>query len=495
MYKTFTSDLEAETKKESTKNRDFEDLIAQKQQTLIEMQSAVQKKQAEKAETEVMLAESVQAYDDTESQMKADIEFFDATKAACSAKSNEWTVRSNMRTEELDGIAKALEILTSDEARELFGKAIKPGMATPTALLQMQAISTNAALPAKRNAYEAVKAHASSSHSLRLAKIAVAISAAKVGHFDEVIEAIDTMIATLKAEGTEDIAKRDQCIEEYKNINSTVADTTWKITVNEAKIQKMEALIEKKKTEKLETTAAIGQLETDIKNMKEQRTAENQAFLQAKQEDTDAISLLTEAKDVLSAYYVKHNVTMGPIQGFLQQGPVFEVSEDQAPDATFSNKAHRKGESKGIISILTMLIEDLGGEIQVLQRDEESAQLAFEEALHAAETLKIELEAKKISLETVIAETGDSKLAEGETKKDNQETVKTTEDYRTKIEPDCDFIIGSFESRADKRTAEMEGLVQAKEFLAGYQPPLEEPALAQRHSRGVSMRSHPGIVA
>ena len=43
----------------------------------------------------------------------------------------------------------------------------------------------------------------------------------------------------------------------------------------------------------------------------------------------------------------------------LLQEPVFKVSADQAPDASFSGKGSHKGESKGIVSILTMIIEDL----------------------------------------------------------------------------------------------------------------------------------------
>ena len=43
------------------------------------------------------------------------------------AKSDEWDERSRLRTEQLDGIEKALEILTSDEARKTFAaSAVRP---------------------------------------------------------------------------------------------------------------------------------------------------------------------------------------------------------------------------------------------------------------------------------------------------------------------------------------------------------------------------------
>ena len=42
-------------------------------------------------------------------------------------KADEWSERSRLRTEEMDSIDRALEILDNDDAHALFNKAIKPG--------------------------------------------------------------------------------------------------------------------------------------------------------------------------------------------------------------------------------------------------------------------------------------------------------------------------------------------------------------------------------
>jgi hypothetical protein len=474
MYTTFSTELESDTNAEAASNRNFEQFIATKEAEHATMTESLQKKETEKAEAEVMLAEALQEYDVTEQQMKADIEFFDATKSACTTKSDEWKTRSGLRKEELAGIEEALKILTSDAARELFDKAIKPGVAT--GFLQVAAAPHNAS----KLAYGALKAHATGAHSLRLAKLAATVSTVAVGHFDKVITAIDTMMQTLKDEEASDISKRDQCTHEYQQVDRTIADVTWKIKVNEAKISKHEALIEKKEAMKALTIEEIAQVAEDIKNMKEQRTAENQAFLAAKKEDEDAIALLTQAKEALSQYFVKNEVKLGPMQGLLQE-PEFEVSKDQAPDATFSGKGVRKGESKGIISILTNLIEDLGGEIRVSTKDEASAQLAFEKALAAAEKLTEELQDKVVVLEGIVAETQQQRTDETTLKTGNEANKTSTTEYEKKIKPDCDWIIGAFEERATKRAAEHEGLTQAKEFLAGYQ--VQSEAMVQQNTQ------------
>merc|ERR1719487_1722636 len=130
MYLTFSSNLESSTLDEANQNADYEQMYATLEKENNKMKATRQRKETEKAEAEAMLADTTKAYDDTEKQMKADIEFFDQTKAACQSKHEEWTTRKELRNEEVDGIDKALEILTSDDARELFAKSIKPGVET-----------------------------------------------------------------------------------------------------------------------------------------------------------------------------------------------------------------------------------------------------------------------------------------------------------------------------------------------------------------------------
>ena len=480
MYDTFSSDLESAMESEASKNRLFEDFIATKQKELIELKATKVKKEAQKSEAEAQLAETTQAYDDTEAQMKADIEFFDLTKAACQAKLEEWGERKGLRNEELEGIKKAIEILTSDEAREMFSKSIKPGVETD--FFQVDSAQLTSA-PALR-AFSVLKASATRAHSLRLASIAAEVRTAKTGHFEPVIAAIDTMIQTLKDEEAADIAKRDQCKDEYQKVASTVADLTWKIEKNEAKIDKLEQLIALREAEKAKTIEDIEEVIKQIVEMEEVRQEENRAFKQAKSDDEQAIDLLEQAKDALATYYKKNQIAMGPIQGSvkgleLSQEPEFDVSEDQAPDATFSHKGKRKNESKGIVQIMTMLIEDLQDEIKNGVKDEAAAQLDFETRIAAAKKLQRELEEKKVNLELTIAKRESEKDDEHAHMAANTKDLDDEIAYKKDITNDCDWIIRAFEARRARRAAEMDGLVGAKEFLAGYQGSAEDAALIE----------------
>merc|ERR1719443_2847875 len=197
------------------------------------------------------------------------------------------------------------------------------------------------------------------------------------------------MIQVLKDEEADDIAKRDECKQEYHDIASAVAQLNWEIEKNLAKIGKLEKLIAKREDEKEEAIATIEDTKKEIVEMEDQRKEEHAAFLEAKLADESAIEVLTSAKAALTKYYKDNKIKLGKIQESIKAAlvqkqpgsPVFEISEETPPDAVFQKKDHTKQESKGIVSILTMIIEDLGAEIKHSIADEVATQTEFEESV------------------------------------------------------------------------------------------------------------------
>merc|ERR1719379_907870 len=246
-------------------------------------------------------------------------------------------------------------------------------------------------------AYNVLKDQAKKSHSMRLAALAATVRTMGHGHFDKVIKKIDEIIQTLKNEEKEDIKQRDWCKDEYQENSEEKAELKWLIKNNEAMIVKLTKIIESLIEEIDKTVEEIKATEEQIKQMEEQRKSEHEEFKVTKKDDEDAIALLQKAVEVLGEYYEKAGVDMGPVQGSskLLQEPEFAISDDQAPEATFKEKGHRKNQSKGIISILTMLIEDLESEIKNGIKDEVAAQAEFEKNVDAAKKLIETLEEKK----------------------------------------------------------------------------------------------------
>jgi len=311
----------------------------------------------------------------------------------------------------------------------------------------------------------------------------VRVREAKVGHFDQVIVSINEMINTLKQEDLDDIAERDQCKEEFLKIESTVKQVTWQIKKNEAKINKLTELIALREQQKQETVKQIAEVDANLLFLQQVRKGENQEFLQAKSDDQEAIDMLMEARDALSSFYRNHSVTMGPIQGSvkglaLAQQPEFEVSADQGPEAVFSSRDKRKNEAKGIVQLLTSIMEDLNDEIRNSMKAEEETQLEYEAQVAAAKKYRAELVDKKVSLQDAISKRGAEKTTEELDKQNNEASLQSEVEYRANIKNDCDWMIRAWEKRAADRVAEMQGLEGAKEYLAAYKP--DESSLIEK---------------
>merc|ERR1719387_280490 len=275
----------------------------------------------------------------TTEQLKVDEAFFETTKESCTAKSNDWSERSRLRTEQLDGINKALAILTSDEAKATFASATgtRPadtfGASEVASFVQLKESGSP-----REKAYRVLKKLTKGSKNLRLARIATAVKLSAKGHFDEVIASIDDLISTLKAEGAQDLKQRDWCVNEQFKADNNRDDLAYEISQLEAKILRGQEKKAKLEADEAATQKAKEDLEKEMQEALDDRTAENGAYTTAKEDDTKAIELLGQAIEALSAYGANNEVLA---QGVKQ--PEFEVSPDQAPDAEFSGKDANKG--------------------------------------------------------------------------------------------------------------------------------------------------------
>lgn len=447
MYHTFTNNLQTSTAEEAKAHRNYEDLIATYQEELAKLQETLVKKEAAKTEDEIQLADATQTFADSEDQLKAEISLFDTTKESCAEKTEDWSKRSSLRKMELDGVKKALEVLTSDEAKELFAKSIKPGFSGGGASSFIQVASLTDTATGDQKALTVLEKRAEESHSFRLAALAADIRMQDHGHFDAVIKSIDDLLAQLDEEEKEDIAKVDSCKEEYKDLTSSKNDLDWKIENNKAKVQKHEKAISQKTEAKEVTIESIEDADKQLADMLKERKEGNDAYKKAKDDDEKAIALLRKANQALAKYYET---------AFLQQ-----------PDLKLSDKDSASNQTQGVVSLIDMIITDLTQELAEGKAAEKAAQLAYEKMKQSIEDQKAKLEKKKINLEGQIAEEGTSKTAEEDLQKENEDDLDNTKKTEADLKKTCDDAIRLQPERRKKRKIEADGLNQAKEFLAG----------------------------
>merc|ERR1719373_1192004 len=138
----------------------------------------------------------------------------------------------------------------------------------------------------------------------------------------------------------------------------------------------------------------------------------------------------------------------------LQRKPEYTKDDDKPPETTFSSSDSRKSETGGILAILEMLVEDLEKEKYLEQNG------ALQESLDAQEEAKANTETELGDLEEKMS--GYEKHL-GEKKADK----KAEDDTEKSLNTDCEWVKTHFASRREKRKTEIQGLVDAKAFLAG----------------------------
>jgi len=454
MYDAFTGDLEKDNVEEAESQKSFEALLATKQEEKATLVATLQMQETGSAEKTKKLSESEVLKDDTATQLAADEAFFADTKEACQNKASEWATRTRLRVEELNGMATAIAILSSKDSQKTFS-------ASATTFLQVSSIQqhqTASAVAAKR-AYGLLKNLAAHYKSIQVGRIAV--FAQTSGHFDKVITMCDDMIVNLRAEEQEDIAHRDLCEGEQNANSNELGDLNHAIEKTEKALERMG----NSKNALMEELTALGQ---SIKATKDEaaqllkfRNKEVADFRQALKDDTDAIALMNQAITALTKFYTDNNLPLA----LTQKAPEYAKNPDVAPETTFSGA--RKSESTGILAILAMLVEDAQKEISEGRADDADAQAEYEkqngalqDTLDAQEETKANRETEKGDLE--------QKISAYEKYKKGKSNDKDAEgDAKKALATDCAWVKSHFDSRREKRQNEIQGLVDAKAFLAG----------------------------
>merc|ERR1711988_1434798 len=387
MYDAMTSDLESKNADQAIKQKQFEELTATKDAELATLKATLEKKKETLGSDTKTMTDSEVERDETQAQLKADEKFFEETKSACKAKADDWAERSRLRTEELAGINKAIEILTSDEAQATFGRA--------TSMLLQSSQTHKASNPAKAKAYQTLKTVAKKHHSLRMAAMAAMVQTATEGHFDVVIGSVDKMIAELREEEQDDIDLRDYCQDEENKVENEIEDLQHKMT-------NIQGLIDRLNAKKKEIQADIKQTESDIAATEDAmaealstRNSENEDFKAALKDDADAVALLASAIDAMTSFYKNNKLPLGLLAKKGEEDPEYAVDPDKAPETFSEPYGGRSSEGGGIVSILGYIKEDLENEIGTSKKAEAAAQKEFEEQRAAATQVLNDLNTKK----------------------------------------------------------------------------------------------------
>lgn len=457
MYDAFAAGLEKSNAEEADSEKAFRAFMETKKRELETLEATLATQQGDESRKSLDKAQDNELLDNTKVQLDADEKFFETTKAGCQQKARQWSTRSRLRSQELVGVGQAISILTDEKAMTTFNDATTSFVqlaAHKNAGQQMIAVAQLTTLARKFR-------------SISLAKIALQMKSS--GHFDKVIASIDQMIASLRNEEQEDIEHRDRC------------QTATKASANDledygAAEQKSMALGSRKQQEAVNLNGKISNVqseitsaETEMETLLQLRNADVAEARQALKDDADAVALLEQTMESLSAFYKKNRLPMALVHVSNSTGATYTIDKYKAPETTWSdgNYGGRHDETFGVFSIIEMLHEDFKKEMESMRQDDAAAEEQYEKERQGLEDSLNAHQAMKLSLEKQLV------MAEGE-KDDAREAQQAAFDdglaerqHSNALVLDCSWVETHFDSRRTKRKNEIQGLVDAKAFLAG----------------------------
>lgn len=444
MYDAFTGDMEKDNADEADKEKAHQALMATKKAELATLEATLESQELNAAEATKTLADSKATLDETKETLASDESFFAGSKESCQTKAGQWAERTRLRTEELAGMAQAITILSSDSAKATFTNAT-------TTFLQLSSAGSDRA-----KAYARVKELATTYKSVTLAKLAVAIKTN--GHFDKVIVMIDSMIGLLRTEEQEDISHRDRCEEKQNANKNTEEDLNSEITKAAEALARMgnnkDELAKNLKAGEDEITAT----KKAMAELLEMRNKESGDFKQALQDDSDAVALLGQAVAALTKFYADNKIAL------VQKGPNDAPAPEIFDDGKYGGS---KSQTGGIVAILEMLKEDLEKEMSSGKASDRTNQAEYERDRSALQDTLDAQETQKDAIESALAAMG-IKIEGVEEDKSNTESDLTAEGgVKKSLNTDCEWVKSTFATRREKRKLEIDGLVEAKDFLAG----------------------------
>merc|ERR1719473_2191898 len=214
-------------------------------------------------------------------------------KEKCSMTDGEWEERQKTRQLEMEACSKALAVLSSDDAHDLFTKTFNPSLFQKESSMHSER---------RTQASKLLSAVAQKMQNPRLATLAVRV---RLDAFTRVKKAIDDMVAQLTKEKADEIKHKDFCVDEF---NTNELQTEKKDRAKQdltAKIEDLENTIKSLTDAINQLKSEVAEMQVQMKRAGEDREKENKEFQATVADQRATQKLLTAALNILKGFYEK----------------------------------------------------------------------------------------------------------------------------------------------------------------------------------------------
>merc|ERR1719335_10549 len=193
-----------------------------------------------------------------------------------------------------------------------------------------------------------------------------------------------------------------------------------------------------------------------------------------------AMGLVEKAKNRMQKFYnptlykapPKKEMTMEEkimANGFFAQVHMHmrsDVAPPPAPEMP-SGPVQKNAKSAGVIGMMDTIINDLGSDMKDMEYEEKTAQKDYAELMADSQETRAGDTKALTGKKTTKAETEAALMTAKETRSATATDLKQIATVIADLHAACDFIMQNFDLRKEARTAEIEGLKNAKAVLSG----------------------------
>jgi len=483
-----------EVQKEEMNAKHASDMIVQDlTDSISNANKDISEKKAQKGEAEETAANNkkqLAATKDVKAQSEKTLE--DVT-TECSEKKLSFEEKQQLRTEEIEAIAKATEILSSPDVAGQHEKHLQLLQTSQgsSALAQLRSTMGNP----RRKVREFLATEGQRLKSKQLGLLAEKIGA---DPFAKVKKMIDGMITRLLEEANADANQEGFCDKEMGKSKITRTKLTEDIDSLAAAIDEGKATILHRTNRIAELTKEVSELETAMTEAADMRVAEKAKNEQTIEEAKVAQEKVQAATAVLKDFYARAAGTTAFVQtqgkakaqaGGIKMGsdlwnslanPDFQGAGGFATGIESSkvDKGHKEGMQTfgeaykgnqaaggGVIALLEVVLSDFAGLEADTSAAEAAAAKAHEEFVIASKKDKAVKE-KQIEMDTADKTAAEARLQEDTAEwKGTQDELLAAERYHEKLVPQCVDKGMTYEERTAAREEEIKSLKQALEIL------------------------------
>merc|ERR1719174_3654643 len=367
-------------------------------------------------------------------------------KEKCSTTDAEWEQRQKTRQLEMEACSKALAVLSSDDAHDLFTKTFNPAFVQRESMVRSERRTKAAAV---------LSSVAKKLNSPRLSAIAAKV---RLDAFTRVKKAIDDMVAQLLKEKADEIKHKDFCVDEF-NTNQLQTEKKERAKQDLAELIDDLTMTIDALTKAIDTLKAeIEEMQVQLKRAGEDREKENKEFQQTVADQRATQQLLQKALGVLEGFYGKKAAALVQTSHQQPAGP--------PPPPGFS-EYKKNAASGGVMGMIQQIINDAKAMEAEAIRSEEDSQKAYEDFVKETNA-SIEQKSKDIVNKKESKATAEADQVEAnEQLEATMLELEQLANAKADLHSSCDFVLKNFEIRQTARDEEIEALKQAKAILSG----------------------------